>query len=121
MKAGCVERAIVSAGGPKLSCEGGGVGPPIKRDVRIGKEEDVVEYYHDDSADDEAEYWVPLSPRDSIKTLVAPAFPSWTNEQLKEYQTFYEDLDLEATKSDAEYVPMTWTATSTNSPMTTSA
>ncbi|KAJ6078308.1 hypothetical protein N7467_008061 [Penicillium canescens] len=99
----------------------GAVGPPIKRDLRIGTEEDVVEYYHDDSANDEAEYWVPLSTRDSIKTLVTPAFPSWITEQLEEYQTFYEELDLDAAESDTEYVRMTWTATSTSSPMTTSA
>ncbi|OGE47711.1 hypothetical protein PENARI_c038G03661 [Penicillium arizonense] len=66
----------------------GAVGPPIKRDLRIGTEEDVVEYYQDDSANDEAEYRVPLSTRDSIKTPVTPAFPSWTTEQLEEYQTF---------------------------------
>jgi hypothetical protein len=66
----------------------GAVGPPIKRDLRIGTEEDVVEYYQDDSANDEAEYRVPLSTRDSIKTPVTPAFPSWTTEQLEEYQIF---------------------------------
>ena len=59
-------------------------GPPIKRDLRIGTEKDVVEYHHDDSADDEAEHWVPLSTRDSIKTLVMPAFPSGATEQLEE-------------------------------------
>src|SRR3954452_8255724 len=98
----------------------GAVGPPIKRDLRIGTEEDVVEYYQDDSANDEAEYQVPLSTRDSIKTLVTPAFPSWTTEQLEEYQTFYEELDLDAAESDAEYVPMTWTVTSMSSPMASS-
>jgi chitinase len=88
--------------------------------LRIGTEEDLVEYYQDDSASDEAEYWVPLSTRDSIKTLVTPAFSSWTTEQLEDYQTFYEELDLDAAESDAEYVPMTWTVTSTSSPMASS-
>lgn len=31
IKAGCVERAIVSAGGPKISCQGGGIGLKSRR------------------------------------------------------------------------------------------
>lgn len=40
MKAGCVERAIVSAGGPKISCQGGGVGP-TKREVNVDVDFDI--------------------------------------------------------------------------------
>ncbi|KAJ5998120.1 hypothetical protein N7499_005501 [Penicillium canescens] len=95
--------------------------PALREKRLLLKNKALLRYHHNASADDEAEYWVPLSTRDSIKILVMPAFPTWTTEQMEEYQTFYEELDLDAAESGAEYVPMTWTATSTSRSMTTSA
>ncbi|KAF4223780.1 hypothetical protein CNMCM8980_010274 [Aspergillus fumigatiaffinis] len=113
MKEGCVERAIVSAGGPKISCKGGGIGP-TKRDVDFDIEAEEEE--DDDDEDD----WTRLDARGTGKTLDTPAFPSWTDEQLQEFQSFYEAINMQSETAEKTYVPMTWGATST-SPMTTSA
>ncbi|KAF4256147.1 hypothetical protein KXV81_002468 [Aspergillus fumigatus] len=111
MKAGCVERAIVSAGGPKISCQGGGVGP-TKREVNVDVDFDIE--------DEDEDVWISLDARGNGKTLDTPVFPSWTNEQLQEFQTFYEAINMQSGTAEKTYVPMTWGGTST-SPMTTSA
>jgi hypothetical protein len=117
MKEGCVERAIVSAGGPKISCKGGGIGP-TKRDVDFDIEAEEEEEEEDD--DDDEDDWTRLDARGTGKTLDTPAFPSWTDEQLQEFQSFYEAINMQSETAEKTYVPMTWGATST-SPMTTSA
>ncbi|PKX96685.1 class V chitinase Chi100 [Aspergillus novofumigatus IBT 16806] len=118
MKEGCVERAIVSAGGPKISCKGGGVGP-TKRDVNVDVDFDI-EAEEEEEDDDDEDVWTILDARGTGKTLDTPAFPSWTDEQLQEFQSFYEAINMQSGTAEKTYVPMTWGATST-SPMTTSA
>ncbi|EAW10648.1 protein kinase domain protein [Aspergillus clavatus NRRL 1] len=115
MKAGCVERAIVSAGGPKISCQGGEIGP-MKRDVDVDVDFDIKAEEGEDDEDD----WTRLDARGTGKTLDTPAFPSWTDKQRQEFQGFYEAINMQPETADKTYVPVTWGATST-SPMITSA
>lgn len=112
MKAGCVERAIVSAGGPKLSCKGGGIGPPIKRD--IGDEEDEPVSVSPARA---------LETRRKRKQLTTPVFPPFSDEVWQVCQSFYEALNeevgIERVRELETYVPMTWGENSAPEPTTT--
>lgn len=98
IKAGCVERAIVSAGGPKLSCVDGGVGPPIKRRAVEARD-------------------------DSKKQLSTPVFPPFSEEVLQQCLVFYEALNDDAgtrvVEEHDDYIPMTWGGS--GDPITTAA
>ncbi|KAI1131231.1 class V chitinase Chi100 [Nemania abortiva] len=96
IKDGCVERAIVSAGGPKISCKGASAFDS-KRDVRL------------------------LDSRASRMNLTAPVDPPYTPEQLTEFNAFYKDM--QPTVADHSYVPMVWSSTVpiTTTPLTTAS
>ena len=81
--AGCVERAIVSAGGPKTSCQGQGVTGGLKRNINGELEERQIEPMA-------AEYLPP------------------TNEQVQVLQSVYTNV----TGVAEPYVPMNWNGVS---------
>jgi chitinase len=84
--AGCVERAIVSAGGPKTSCQGQGVTGGLKRNINGELEERQIEPMA-------AEYLPP------------------TNEQVQVLQSVYTNVTVAA----EPYVPMNWSGVSKSS------
>jgi chitinase len=57
--------------------------------------------------DDEGD-WTRLDARGTGKTLDTPAFPSWTDEQLQEFQSSYEAINMQSETVDKTYMPMTW-------------
>lgn len=94
MKAGCVERAIVSAGGPKISCEGQGLDVK-KRNAGTKR--------------------ASLAMRAQIKSNAIP--PVFSEEQIEGFKDFYAVNSTYQT-----YVPQSWSsglAASTASPITT--
>lgn len=112
MKAGCVERAIASAGGPKIQCQGQGVGPPtaLKRDW---KEVEVAAVPSLNSTTATAA----TEPREpDRKTKMQASFPLWTKQQTEEFSQFYEARQPRVTEHPS-YVPMDWGITSTATAM----
>ncbi|KAF2634388.1 class V chitinase Chi100 [Massarina eburnea CBS 473.64] len=83
MKAGCVERAIVSAGGPKISCAGQGVGWKRKADTS---------------------QTTSLAARAQSKTIAVP--PVFSQQQIQEFKEFYAVNNTYET-----YVPQSWSTT----------
>ncbi|KAF3063036.1 hypothetical protein CFAM422_010321 [Trichoderma lentiforme] len=77
---GCVERAIVSAGGPKVDCTGHGL---------TGKKRSQVDGKTN------------LSARGRVRTEAMP--PSYSDEQIKEFQQFYSQ-----NQTFRSYSPMDW-------------
>ncbi|KAK7414094.1 hypothetical protein QQX98_007037 [Neonectria punicea] len=94
MKLGCVERAIVSAGGPSISCDGQGL---KKREA-------------DDAEDPAALPAGPPVRRDGLtpggKVRMEPAFPPYTEAQLQEFEDYYKNI--QPTPSQHSHVPITW-------------
>ena len=91
IKAGCVERAVVSAGGPQIQCQFGGTvtkkrAPELEAGIAI--------------------------PRGLNHTKFPPNWPPYTSEELKEIAKFYTK-NHPTTAPHTGYVPMTWDATST--------
>lgn len=86
--AGCVERDIVSAGGPKISCVGKGVnrGGGLKRNINEQLEERQIEF------------------------IAAEYLPS-TKEQVQVLQFVYANV----TGAAEPYVPMNWSGVSNSS------
>ena len=82
LKAGCIERAIVSAGGPSISCQGMGLGKR-KREL----------------------------PELSNQTMTingGPGIPApYSDEEIAEFQSFYENA-FPNSSTHAAYVPMDW-------------
>ncbi|KAK1766312.1 killer toxin subunits alpha/beta [Phialemonium atrogriseum] len=95
IKAGCVERAIVSAGGPKIQCQFEGT-VDSKKAREAG------------STSLRARLDV---PRGLNGTKLPPDFPPYTNEELQEIAEFYRSTQP-TTAPHTGYVPMTWEATS---------
>lgn len=77
---GCVERAIVSAGGPKIDCTGHGL---------TGKKRSQIDGKTN------------LSARGRVKTKALP--PSYSDEQIQEFQQFYSQ-----NQTFRSYSPMDW-------------
>jgi chitinase len=82
MKAGCVERAIVSAGGPKISCKGQGV------DVKKRKVEAKR---------------TSLAMRGQVEMNAVP--PVFSQEQIAEFKEFYA-----VNSTYQAYVPQSWSS-----------
>ena len=85
IKAGCVERAIVSAGGPKISCKGMGVTTKLKRDPHGPLEERDIE-------------------------LVEASYVPPTAAHLEALQAAYANVT-----GAEPYVPMNWSGSSNSS------
>jgi len=68
IKDGCIERAIVSAGGPKISCKGHGLSGKKRSDANTKKS---------------------LEARAYIKAQAVR--PSFSDEQVKEFESFYSE------------------------------
>lgn len=85
IKAGCVERAIVSAGGPKISCVGMGTIGGLKRDTHGPLEERGIE-------------------------LVEASYVPPTAEQLEALQAAYANIT-----GVEPYIPMDWSGSSNSS------
>lgn len=96
IKAGCIERAIVSAGGPELSCVFEGV-PGLRRGRRSGRGQEY--------GADEGETISEMEARELVykrsMTLDTPSPPT---------QTSTPNYTYASTDSTTPYVPMTWNA-----------
>lgn len=95
IKAGCVERAIHSAGGPKIDCKGGGIG---LRSI--------------ENVDDADESSAGVIRRGKMR-MTAPPLP-YTAKELEEFTTFYMSLvpSLATMSTHNPYEPMNWAVTS---------
>lgn len=91
MKAGCVERAIVSAGGPKISCQGQGIAKRREGLERPKKARGL-----------EARE---LEKR--VRTTAAPRPPSYSEEEIMSFESFYANAT-----AYSQYVPMDWSTVS---------
>ncbi|GES64787.1 class V chitinase Chi100 [Aspergillus terreus] len=112
IKEGCVERVIVSAGGPKLSCKGGGIGPPVKRNFGNQQEESRDENIYGHQWYDHSRAQALEARDDGEKQLSAPVFPPFSDEVWQECRAFYEVLNeetgIQAVEEHNDYIPMTW-------------
>ncbi|KAL5342014.1 hypothetical protein BJX70DRAFT_405367 [Aspergillus crustosus] len=98
MAAGCVERAIVSAGGPRLECDGQGIGP-TKRRLEIGDDLSPV---------------LEIRDGDDRKLRTSPVRPVFSEELMEQCRAFYRDLNeehgysIQQVENHEPYVPMVW-------------
>lgn len=90
IRGGCVERAIVSAGGPKISCVAKGIIGGLKRDTREELEERTIEFMAD-------QYLPP------------------TEEQVQVLRSVYGNV----TQAAEPYAPMNWSGVSKSPGMRT--
>lgn len=93
IKDGCVERAIVSAGGPKISCQGQGT------EVFSKKREELEQR------------------RKAARANTGPTHHSLTQEQLDYLASYYGTAD----SANHSYVPMDWSSASASMASTTSS
>jgi hypothetical protein len=109
LTAGCVESATVSAGGPKILCEGEG-GRRKKRDSGEAEDSQALSELSLTTLDSQAQ----------AKYKTRPVPLSYTEEEMRQFENFY--ADKQPTTPHSGYVPMNWVTTSlTPPPMTTAA
>jgi chitinase len=119
MKAGCVERAIVSAGGPKISCQGGGIGLKSRRrqptihddaanspddELRRREDKTLAEVALRRAVAEESEKKNKEKKRKRAATTEGPSRLSLTDTPTYTYPS---------TLTTPTYIPMTWDANNT--------
>lgn len=110
IKDGCVERAIASAGGPKIKCKGGG----LKRSSLPGE-------IGGSEALKSQTYYTNLQVSEGTQiTQRARKWPNgsplpYTAKEMEEFAEFYKELDPKLTSmaTHKPYVPMDWGTTAT--------
>lgn len=90
IKAGCVERAIVSAGGPKISCKGGGIWWGEGAEVSKPRDRLMMEGQR---------------KKPGTKSRPRP----YTKEEMREFERIYKELQPPTgNQTNHTYVPMDW-------------
>lgn len=87
IKAGCVERAIVSAGGPKISCKGGGI-------------------WWGDGAEQKPKGLTLQEQRKRPGMITRPR--PYTKEEMRQFERIYKNLQPPGNQTNHTYIPMDW-------------
>lgn len=101
MADGCVERAIASAGGPKIQCQ--------KQPFLDGPHEMRVNLGQTGAMQTHPANGTAAMPE---KAMMRPSFPPWTERQTEAFRAFYE-ARMPQSDPDHSYIPMNWGVAST--------